>query len=368
MRQGHGRGPGHDEQEPRTADGISTVHDEQGTPQGEPDELALRRMLKQAVREIEPGDDALERLRHAVPARRARRRQAVVGMAAAALFIGTAVPALVHVAGSQGDSDARPSIAGNSEDARHDTEPGPGSGGSGGGGQSSGKEKGGSTKPKDKKGKEKDKGEDGKKGGATAGETGGPEDPSGTEAASSPVCEAAQLAATGNAGTAEENGRVYGTFRVVNTSGSSCTVEGAGAVTATAQGAADPAKITVVDHTAGDASGLPDPATEISGLVLKPGAAYEVRFAWVPSPTDSCPVDPGPSPDPTPTEGGGDPDGNAGGGDGGVEPQLEREEGGTLDGSVAVSLTAEPGAPSASATVPGACAGTIYRTGVLAGS
>ncbi|MCZ9347385.1 hypothetical protein NGM37_57770, partial [Streptomyces sp. TRM76130] len=57
----------------------------------------MRRLLHRAVEEVEPREGALEQLRRAVPARRARKRQAAVGMAAAALLIGTAVPALLHV-------------------------------------------------------------------------------------------------------------------------------------------------------------------------------------------------------------------------------------------------------------------------------
>ncbi|MFD9909683.1 hypothetical protein [Streptomyces sp. NPDC059063] len=332
------------------------------------DELALRRMLHQAVEEIEPADAALEKLRHAVPARRARKRQALVGAAAVVLLVGTAVPALVHVARSGGDSDARPSIAG-AESHRHDHE-GPSKGKDGKGATGKGKK---DDKSKDKKDKEdkgkdkKDKGkggkEEGHKGGASAGT--GSSEPD-TDAASSPACAATQLDASGSAGPAEAGGKVYGTFRVVNTSGSSCTVDSAGAVAVTAQGAADPAAINVVDHTAGDGSGLPDPATEPSSLVLKPGAAYEVRFAWVPA--GECPADGGgdPSPNPSPTEGttAGGGSGSEGGDTGGVSTQLVREDG-VEDGSVAVSLTAEPGAPSAGATVPNACAGTVYRTGVL---
>lgn len=43
-------------------------------------------------------------------------------------------------------------------------------------------------------------------------------------------------------------------------------------------------------------------------------------------------------------------------------------EDGTADGSVVVSYTAEPAAPTASATVSGACAGKVYWTGLLAAS
>ncbi|MFE0172551.1 hypothetical protein ACFWZ2_09570 [Streptomyces sp. NPDC059002] len=323
------------------------------------DELALRRMMRQAVEDIEPADRALEHLRHAVPARRARKRQAVVGLAAAALFIGTAVPALVHVTNSNGDSNDRPSIAGNSQESQ--------------GGSSQGKDPGGSTKGEGKKpgsSKSKDKKDkkdkkDGKgKGGTGGGGTGSP-DPSTSEAVTSPTCDATQLGATGSAGTPDENGAVYGSFRVSNTSDTSCTIDAAGGVTVTAQGAADPAKVGVLDHTAGDAAaGLPDPAQEAGQLVLQPGAAYEVRFAWVRS--AECPAEGGdPSPEPTPTEGGGGADG---GSPAGMEPQLGREDGGVQDGSVVVAFTAAAGAPSAGATIPNACAGTVYRTGVLPAS
>ncbi|GHC72557.1 hypothetical protein [Streptomyces flavofungini] len=332
------------------------------------DERALRRLLQQAVQEIEPGDAALERLRHAVPARRARKRQALVGMAAAALLVGTAIPALVHVAGSGGDSDPRPSIigAGSNQPSQEDT----------GGSKDRGEHgKGGKVKDKeDKKDKKEGKGKEGKgkdgkdEGGKQGGATGGP-DPTDddTDAVSSPSCDAAQLGATGSVAPAETNGTVYGTFRISNTSGNSCTVSSAGSVNAAALGAADQTNVNVVDHTAGDAAtGLPDPAQESSALVLKPGASYEVRFAFVPSAT--CPSDGGdPSPNPSPSDGGGGSGGSGSesGSPDGTTTQLVRDEG-TEDGKVAVSLTAEPGSPSAGATVPNACAGTVYKTGVLA--
>ncbi|MGA4850238.1 hypothetical protein ACOBQB_29830 [Streptomyces sp. G5(2025)] len=191
------------------------------------DELALRRMMREAVREIEPNERSLDHLRQAVPARRARKRQAVVGLAAAALFIGTAVPALVHVTNSRGGSDDRPSIAGNSQEAQ---------GGSSQGkdpekGQKDAGKKPGKSKEKDKKDK-KGKKEGKGKGGTGGGGTGSP-DPDTSEAATSPVCAAAQLGATGSAGPAEADNKVYGSFRVTNISGSSCTVQAAGAVSAT---------------------------------------------------------------------------------------------------------------------------------------
>ncbi|MCX4576465.1 hypothetical protein OHB41_25475 [Streptomyces sp. NBC_01571] len=325
-----------------------------------PDELALRRLLHQAVEEIEPTDGTLEHLRRAVPARRARKRQALVGMAAAALFIGTAVPALVHVSNASG-SNADPSIAGNSSQAQGGTSQGknPDGGEStagGGSGTSNDHGKQGRTGAPDK-GKEA----------STGAATGGP-DPS-ASAPTALACTPAQLGgATSTVGVPDSTGAVYGSFSVSNSSGTSCTVSGAGAVSTLAQGAADPSKISVVTHVAGDAAtGLPNPSTEVASLVLQPGASYVVKFAWVPS--ETCPTTGGgePSPDPSSTE-----EATTAGGTGtdtggtGTSAQLLTEDG-VADGSVTLSYATDTGA-TASTTVSGACAGTVYRTGILAAS
>ncbi|MFD8420496.1 hypothetical protein [Streptomyces sp. NPDC059466] len=335
--------------------------DELGSERLGPDELALRRLLHQAVEEIEPSDGTLEHLRRAVPARRARKRQALVGMAAAALFLGTAVPALVHVSNASG-SNADPSIAGNSSQAQGGTSQGKypdGGESTAGGGSGTSKEHG----RKNHTGAP-DKG----KGASTGAATGGPDDPS-ASAPAAPPCTAAQLGgATGTVGVPDATGAVYGSFSVSNVSGAGCTVSSAGTVGTLAQGAADSAKIGVVTHVAGDAaSGLPDPSAEVASLVLQPGVSYVVKFAWVPS--ETCPTTGGgqPSPDPSTTEGAA----TAGGtgtdtGGTGTSAQLLTEDG-VADGSVAVSYATDTGA-TASATVSGACAGTVYRTGILAAS
>lgn len=97
--------------------------------------------------------------------------------------------------------------------------------------------------------------------------------------------------------------------------------------------------------------------------------AYEVRFAWVPS--DTCPTTGG-SPSPTPTDGdggggggGGDAAGTAAGASDTTAVQLGSADEGPADGSIAVTHTPEVGAPTAATTIDNACAGTIYRTGVL---
>ncbi|WP_338896942.1 hypothetical protein WBG99_15920 [Streptomyces sp. TG1A-60] len=329
----------------------------------EPDGLVLRDLLQQAVSEIEPRDGTLEHLRRAVPARRARKRQALVGMAAAALFIGTAIPALVHVSSADG-SAVNPSIMGKGSQTQG-TE-GQSKGQSGGDTTS-----GGSPDGSKESGKNKDQGATGK--GQSNGSTGG------AEATPTPavatLCTAAQLGGGGSVGVPDSGGAVYGTFRVSNISGTSCTVTGAGGVSTTPQGAADGSKITVANHVAGDAAaGLPDPSLSLAQLVLEPGAAYEVRFAWVPS--EPCPTTggtpgggtggPDPSPEPTPTEqetGGTTTDGGNS-----ATTQLLTEDGGVADGSVLISHTAEGGVAAFTTSVGNACAGVVYRTGLLTGA
>lgn len=334
-------------------------------PGGE-DEEALRRLLHRAVDDLEPSSDSLDHLRRAVPARRARRRQALVGAAAAVVLGCAAVPALVHVATTSNGADDRPANAASSHrtpetsGGRH----GEGSGGKGSDGPAD-------TVEQDKGDKDKDKGKDKPPKGEEEGGPGGTApDPSNTLNATSPTCSRAQLTSggAGSVGAADAEGRVYGSFRVANISDSACTVEGSGSVGASAQGGADASRILVVDHTAGDAAaGLPDPSLQPGTLILKPGQAYEVKFAWIPTAgggTSGCSTTGTPTPDPSTDPAQDGPQDNpstgepGGGGGGGGEPQ---------DASVLVSHTPEAGDPAAvSVTIGGACAGTIYRTGLLA--
>ncbi|MFC5802062.1 hypothetical protein [Streptomyces formicae] len=324
------------------------------------DELALRRMLHNAVEDLAPSEGALDHLRKAVPARRARKRQALVGVAASVILLGTAVPAFVHVANTGGLSGDLTGInAGHGEEAQ------------GGTGTETG-------------------GEDGEQGtggfsGETPGSTGradasetpvlpgsgtAPPSPGATAVpadsipATTPTCASSQLGVDRTElGAPDSEGKVYGTFRIANVSGTECAVTGGGTVAVQAIGAADAAKISVVEHTAGDAaSGLPDPASQAGALLLKPATAYEVKFAFVPS--ETCPTTGEPSPDPSPTDGASGM--SDGAGTGATETQLGTEDGGgTADGSISVAHTPEAGAPVAETTIPNACAGTIYRTGVL---
>ncbi|MFJ4713120.1 hypothetical protein [Streptomyces sp. NPDC088785] len=327
------------------------------------DELALRRMMRQVVEEIEPSEAALEKLRRAVPARRARKRQAAVGAVAAGVFVAMAVPAVLHVTHARSAGD-HPSIAGNSTATHKGTSRGPGD-----------KDPGGSPRASEKHGKDGKKDTKGDGGRSAGGAATAGTDPASTAAASSPACDAAELGTpVATVGQPDAGGAVYGSFRVTNTSAANCTVDSPGSIVTLAQGAANPSAVTVVDHTSGDrASGLPDPASQPAQLVLEPGKAYEVRFAWVPSAPCSTGGDGGatggtgggeasPSPstsqDTTPTTG-----------DGSDSAQLAPQLGSDGDaGSVVVSHTPEPGAPTAATTIPDACSGTVYKTGLLPAS
>ncbi|MEU1489426.1 hypothetical protein ABZ456_04095 [Streptomyces sp. NPDC005776] len=336
------------------------------------DEAALRRMMRGAVQDLEPGEGTLDHLYRAVPARRARRRQALVGVAAAALLIGTAVPAFVHVANSEGSNTASPAIAGHGEQAQggNGEDPGAESGNGGGTGGGEGQQSGtqglpdSTATPSDSTGQ----GADEKTNGGSA------EGPVASEKPAMPACTPDQLGvASAGTSAAGADGTVYGSFRIANVSGKNCSVSSSGTVGFAATGAADPAKIVVVRHTQGDpASELPDPVKEEATVLLKPSMVYEVRFAWVPQ--ETCPTTGG-SPSPTPTDGAAGSTGVAAGsttgsgtgeGEAGTETQFGSDEGdGAAQGTVSVTHTPEPGAPVAETTIPNACAGTIYRTGVL---
>ncbi|MCQ6552415.1 hypothetical protein NPS70_04255 [Streptomyces sp. C10-9-1] len=336
------------------------------------DEEALRRLLQGVVEGLQPSDGALDHLRRAVPARRARKRQALVGAAAAVLLVGTAVPAFVHVANSDSGADTKAVSTGHGEQAQGGTGNDPGATGGerdrltlpGSGGQNPGYRSPATSIP----GEAPDES-------AADGPSGEPETP-GAQTGAPALCEGGRLgvvAVETNAPGAE--GKVYGTFRIANVSDAACTVEGSGEFAVEALGAADPTRVGVTGHSDGDpAGGLPSSSADRKTLVLKPSGAYEVKFAWVPS--DTCPTTE-PSPDPSPSESGGAAGGStagtgtASGGDTGsgtsaegVQPQLVAEDG-PAEGSVAVTYVPVAGGPSAQATVPNACAGTVYRTGML---
>ncbi|WP_340560063.1 hypothetical protein [Streptomyces sp. GSL17-111] len=275
----------------------------EGLPRGGPeDEPELRRLLRDAVRDVEPSRDALEHLRHAVPARRARKRQIMVGATAAVLVTAVSVPLMTTgvVPGPLG-ADERTNAA-------HSTD-------AGGGKPYGGRDSAGADGSPDAAADAAHP-EDGLSAAPTEGTTRSPDDPG--LGSSSPRCLRDQLGeAAAQVGDPDGGGVVHGSFRLTNVSGDSCRVDGDDQLTATAQGEADAEAVTVLDHTdGGRATGLPSPSESDGALILRPGESYEVRFAWLPDTARGpagCPV---PEPEPEPSEGGTDGSG-ASGGDGG---------------------------------------------------
>jgi hypothetical protein len=340
-------------------------------------ELALRRLLHDAVRDLEPREEALDRLVQEIPARRVRRRQTAVGAAASILLAVASVPAFLHVS-QFGGSDTAGTVStsagfvpGSSPDTFGVPQPGAS-------GRNFGQYPGaglygiapvtGTARPRV----------------SAPGVIAASTPPGAPVTGGSPACARVQLGrGSAHTAAADEQGRVYGSFKVTNVSASSCTVSGDGQITVTAQGSTDPTKIEVVDHTAGDpATDLPDPASEPDSVVLIPGQAYQVQFAWIPAPgggTTGCAAEPTP-----PTDGGSDDSGGLSGIDGSgssnAAAAVSTDGGGTpydpppsdsasptpsADGIALADVPPGGGPSAASTTITGACAGTVYRTNPL---
>ncbi|MGW2186998.1 hypothetical protein [Streptomyces sp. NPDC001719] len=334
------------------------------------DEQALRRLLRGAVDDLEPSADALEQLRRAVPARRTRRRQALVGVAAAVILGGTALPALLHVAATGTATDERHANTASAQNAQPETDEGLSDGVAEGGERSRPDAPAGKNRQADEGRKPEGNKPDNEI--KPSGSPGGTiPDPASTFAAVSPTCDRDQLGkGSGTVGAADKNGRVYGAFRVVNVSHSVCTVAGPGTVAVSARGSADSARVSVVDHTPGDAAtGLPNPTAEPSEVILQPGQAYEVKFAWIPAPDggpSGCAKNTGGA---TPTPGGGSaaPSSSAGASAAENKPRVSDPPPPPPPPSVVLSHTPDVGEPAIADTkINEACAGTVYRTGPLA--
>ncbi|MEU1617238.1 hypothetical protein ABZ479_07995 [Streptomyces sp. NPDC005722] len=314
-----------------------------------PDELALRRLMRDAVSGIQPGHETLEHLRRAVPARRAHRRQLLAGTAAACLLALVAVPAALHAANISGSTQAGTANASSAQDT------------GGTNGEPDGPDAdAGTPSPSEGDGRpDADPTRTGGSQGQVTPGSSGPADPSDTLAANAPLCTTGDLGnASGYAGAADVSGRVSGWFQVGNVSKGSCTVDGGGSVGFAAQGAAEAARISVVDHTANDGTTLPDSLGK--ALILKPGQSYRVEFTWVPAAGGPGGCTPPSSPTPTATAT------DSPTGEASAPPAGENGTGQTGPAAVVLSHTPEAGAPVVNATIDGACAGTVYKTGAVA--
>jgi hypothetical protein len=333
-----------------------------------PDEDDLRQLFHGAVQGIRPADGTLDHLRRAVPARRARKRQLTIGAAAAAVLLGTGLPAFVHVADSGGSEDTRTVNTGHGRTSEGGTGIEPEESASRG--ATSGPTKA-PAKPEQPPAAKPPSHTSG-----SAKDTRGPTGPStrttppAAADPGAPECTSGQLAVTAETGGPDGEGKVQGAFKVTNVSSDACLITSPGVVSFVPDGAADSASIGIAGYSAGDGSGIPAVAEQSGTLVLTGSSGYEVRFAWVPN--APCPtgggVTPEPSGDPGTPSGGTD---ASGGGTetGGTQPQLGASEVNALpaEGQVTVTYAAPPGDPATTATIPDACAGIIYHTGIVSG-
>ncbi|MGP3966491.1 hypothetical protein [Streptomyces sp. 6N223] len=396
-------------------------------PGPEDAEETLRRLLRETVSPIEPSPDSLTQLQLAVPARQRRRRQLLVGAVASVVLLGVGMPLTIRTAASVGEGGGDSTAHGD-----HGEFPvGVNSGGDGGASDGTGSDdsSGQTHDPETEDGGGPGGGsqDDGGTGGETATEGTEPsEEP--TESASS-VCSREML---GEAETIthepDDAGQIYGAFRLVNVSDEACLIDGSGEMDVAPLGDATTigTDVQVVEQTDDvQATALPAPEEAVEQLVLDPGAAYEVMFAYVPEDgstgggcVQSGPTDE-PTPDPTepssgtgePTSGtdaggtsegtGDEPAGEADGGTGGtggtggdtgsgsdtgagggsageVGGETGDDTGGgdsgggggggedDRDNGVVLVYTPDAGEPpAAEVELPGVCSGTVYRTDAL---
>lgn len=333
-----------------------------GPSDGLPDEL--RRRLGDAVADIRPAPDALDRLREAVPARRRRRRATALTAVATVAVLGIATPMVRTVViddkttqQSGSDSGTTPaaelSATGDADDDPRNFADSRGPVGAMSGGSATGGPKTtpsvapSATVPPIA---------------PTAGLTPPPADPDATQvpptvvpttatgtvgptaspsASPAPACTIPDLIQVSNdLGRPGSDGITYGVVEVRNVAKRDCTIVGSGHVMVASPPGNPPIQVSVKVHEAGDpASRLPEVAAATGPLTLRPGASYEFQFAWQPTAgkgvNGSCtPGDNPPGPPPP-------------------EPALAYA---LADGDVTV----------AEVKLSAACGGVVYRTQVYA--
>ncbi|MER7670683.1 hypothetical protein ABTY61_19755 [Kitasatospora sp. NPDC096128] len=255
------------------------------------EERALRELMHHAVDRIQPGIGALPRIRQAVPRRRAARRGAWTGAAALALAVAIALPVL-----HEGDRLGLSGGPGSAE-ANGATLAAPSGSAIGGGATGSGSHPGpggaGSAPPTGSGSASPSPGAD-----ATRPGTATPTGALGTgDGGLVPLCTRTDLGqGSAQVGSADAQGRIYGSFTVYNVSGRSCRLGGPGAVAVTGVNGTDRSKVRSADHAPGDPAGNL-PAMDTEPPVLAPLAGYKVPFAWIPD--QVCGSSGGASPAPT---------------------------------------------------------------------
>ena len=367
-----------------------------------PDEREIRELLHRAVGELQPAPGALEQLRRAVPQRRQRRRRIYgsAALTAALCLIGglalhSAAVSVLSASGPQttrsfGDAANNHSASGgagiSSSPSYSPLLPYPslGSGGALGGAGTSGGGSSNAVSPvpgSPGSGRLQPSGRSSGQGGTAARYTtpspGAPIVPTtsavtGSSSVANPAstapaaaeCVQSQLGAgTATVAAADSAGIVYGTFLVTNVSTKTCVVSQPGTVAVLSVNGTNPSWIAITQHTAGDpAGGLPTPAATPAPVVLAPGKAYAVGFAWVPTTGTGAPSCVTASPSASASTAG------SAGTSAAVNTQSQSNDPSSTTGQPSVVLGHTPGAggSAVSAVVPNACGGTVYRTAPLA--
>ncbi|MYV98863.1 hypothetical protein [Streptomyces sp. SID3343] len=285
----------------------------------DPDDLAeaVRRRLHEAVADVRPAPDALDRLRVAVPARRRRRRATTTGAIGLAAALIVAAPMLRTATQPDDTAESNVGQTNATKPVEGDARPAPTNdgltvGGAGAVGQSVPP----SRPPAS----------------PTAGATASPTpttSPSGQSTASTqptvpvtapptsappassapppppppPACQTTDLIGEdARIGTLGANGLAYGVLQLRNAAAKDCAVSGPGVVVVSSPPGNPVVQVSVVDHVRGDvATALPQPVSSASGITLKHDQTYEFQFAWQPqAPREdgTCAVDAPPAPEP----------------------------------------------------------------------
>ncbi|MFG3225266.1 hypothetical protein ACGF07_10875 [Kitasatospora sp. NPDC048194] len=242
------------------------------------EERVLRELMHHAVAGIQPRPGALPRIRRAVPRRRAARRGAWTGAAALALAVAIVLP-LVHegdhlgLSGGPGSTEVQSPAASPPGDRTTGTIGGTGTA------AHTGQSVTGDTAPSSGTASASPSpGADTTRTGTTT-----PAGAPGTgDGAITPLCTRTDLGqGTAQVGTADAQGRIFGSFTVYNVSGRSCRLGGPGAVAVTDVSGTDRSRVRTADHAAGDPAGSL-PAMDAEPPVLAPQAGYRVPFVWIP--------------------------------------------------------------------------------------
>lgn len=292
--------------------GAAGGRSDDGMPDGLPFEL--RRRLNDAVSDIRPAPDALDRLRAAVPARRRRRRAMVLTTVGTVAVLAVATPVVrtavitdqtSQKSGTQADADSGEDVENADGNGADDDGRGGNDGHGSLGSSSSGKDDDDNSRPSvsplttpatptslptfgliptpPAPGQPT----------ATAGPTVTPTTATATVGPTGATTPPPVPACTVNdleqgpatvLGSAGSDGIAYGVVEIRNTSRRDCSIGGPGNVMVATAPGNPPIQVSVIVHQSSDpAVRLPEVAAPTGPLTVRKGAAYEFQFAWQPT-------------------------------------------------------------------------------------